>query len=67
MTIMPSDIVARAETMTRQRDPLIEEQDRKPVAFCSSPVLDTALAFGTSERFSPPCAPWPTGIAVEGM
>lgn len=40
-------IFARAVTMAEERDPLIEEQDRRPIAFSSIPDFEAALTMGT--------------------
>ena len=45
------EIFSRAETMARERDPLIEEQDRRPIAFSSIEDFESALTFGTEETF----------------
>lgn len=45
------EILARAVAMARESDPLIEEQDRRPIAFSSIPDCEAALSIGTVETF----------------
>lgn len=44
-------IFARAVAMARESDPLIEEQDHRPIAFSSIPDFEAALSIGTVETF----------------
>ncbi len=44
-------IFARAEAMAAKNDPLIEAQDRLPIAFSSIPDFEAALSMGTASSF----------------
>lgn len=41
----------RAEAMASESDPLIEAQDRRPIAFSSMPDFEAALSMGTASSF----------------